>query len=125
MDEAWRVERAVARFAATLALATLGGGLAWFAYIDAPISDRVMLWVAFAAAAATVAVLAALGVLALTLAAAPAEATGAQRRSRRLLRLALAALAVLVVLLAMASVATLNLRGAGNESETEDTATAV
>lgn len=125
MGEAWVVERAMARFVAAVALAVAGAALAWFAYVDAPITDRVMLWIAFAVAAGTVAVLAGLVALALTLGAAPAEAPAAQRRARRLLRLALAALAVQVLLLAMASVVTLNVRGEGTEPDTEDTAVAV
>ena len=125
MNEAWAVQRAVARFATVLALGVMAVALAWFAYIDAPISDRVMLWVACAVAAGTVAALAGLWALLLTLGAAPAEAPAAQRRVRRLLRLALAALAMQVLVTAIASVATLNVRGEGVEAGTEDTAVAV
>jgi hypothetical protein len=124
VNEAWTTERAVARYAGALALGIMGVALGWFAYVDAPISDRVMLWIAGAIGAGSLATLAGLGVLALTLRA-PAESAGAQRRVHRLLRLALLALAALVLLMAMAMVVTLNLRGTGSDADVEDTATAI
>ena len=95
------------------------------AYIDAPISDRMMLWIACAVAAGVVAVLAGLWVYALTLRMQAAEADAAPRRVLRLRRLSMLALAVLVLMMAMAMVATLNLKGAASGSDTEDTAVAV
>jgi len=116
-------ERAAARYVTGLALGVLAVALGWFAYIDAPISDRVMSWVACAVAAGLVAALAGLWAYALTL---PAPAAAAVPRSvLRLRRLAMLALAVVLVLLAMAMVATLNVRGEGSGDDADDTAVAV
>ena len=119
------VERAAARYVAGLALGILAVSLAWFAYIDAPISDRVMLWIACAVAAGVIAALAGLWDFALTLRASVGETIAVPRRVLRLRWLSMLALAVLVVIMAMAMVATLNLKGAASGSETEDTAVAV
>jgi hypothetical protein len=121
VSDAWAAERAAARFVSALALGVMGAGLAWFAYVDAPISDRVMLSIACAVAAGSVATLVGLWALAITLGTAPADSTAMQRRVRRLLRLALAALAALVLLLAVASVITLNLRGSDAAEDTQAT----
>jgi hypothetical protein len=118
-------ERAAARYVSGVALGILAVTLGWFAYIDAPITDRVMRWVVFAVAAGVIATLAGLWGYALTLHPSAATAAGVPRRILRLRRLAMLALAVLVVLMAMGIVATLDVKGADSGAEAEDTAVAI
>lgn len=128
MDESLAAERAAARFLTGLALATMGVTLGWFAYIDAPITDRVMFAIAAAVLAGVVAALSGLAAYALTLrlvAAAGGAPEAALRGARRLRRLAMWALASLVVVMAVAVVATLNVKGAEDTSAGEDTAVAI
>jgi hypothetical protein len=122
--------RAAARAAATsiasLGLAGTGGVLAWFAFIDAPISDGAMALVALG-------VLCSLWSRELLLAVPAADAGGspagqslppgrpapdALARATLLRRAALVLLLLALLLLALATLATLNLRGDGaNDSE--------
>jgi uncharacterized membrane protein YidH (DUF202 family) len=127
VDESLAAERAAARYLTALALATMGVALGWFAYIDAPITDRVMLSIAVAVLAGVVAALSGLAAYALTLRPPAAGGTpeAAMRGARRLRRLAMWALASLVVVMALAVVATLNVKGADETSDAEDTAVAV
>ena len=128
MDDPLSPQRAVARYLASLALAVVGAALAWFAYIDAPISDAVMLWVALGVALGVVAALAGLAALAVsfgTAATAGPPGETLQRRLARLRRIALLALAVALLVLGAAALATLNLRGTGTDSGEQDTSVAV
>ncbi|MDE2306599.1 MAG: hypothetical protein KGL34_13645 [Gammaproteobacteria bacterium] len=110
MQDAIAAERAAARFLIVAALGVIAVVMAWFAYIDAPISDAVMLTVAVAIGAGVVATLTALVAYSAALdRGGPAgEAPGSCRRLRRV---ALLALATMVLLAAVAMVATLNVRG--------------
>jgi hypothetical protein len=97
-------------------LAMLGGGFAWFAYVDAPITDAAMLLFAGAVIAAFLAVCAAV-------AAGEAGGEGAPgarwtRASRLLFLLALG------LMLAAATV-TLNLRGTDSGEDGTDTAAVI
>jgi hypothetical protein len=117
VNDSIAAERAAARYIAGLALAVLAVLLGWFAYIDAPITDGVMLLVACAVAAGVVAVLASLWGYAAALAATGADADSRlPPRVRRLRRVAMAAAAVMLVVAAVAMVATLNVRGDDSDS---------
>ena len=111
---------ALARFIAVVALLVAGVVLAWFGWIDAPISDGAMVLVAAGLLLAVLAAGAALLSLEAGVAAdAAAGATGGAWRRWR--RLALAFLLAALLVLAVAAVVTLNLRGSGAD---EDGATA-
>ena len=125
VNDSLLAERAAARYVSGVALGVLAVTLGWFAYIDAPITDRVMRWVTFAVAAGVVAVLAGLWGYALTLLPGVATTAGVPRRIVRLRRLAMLALAMLVILMALGIVATLDVRGADSGTEAEDTAVTI
>ncbi len=93
-------------------LAALGAGFAWFAYIDAPITDGAM-WL-FAAA-----VLVSLLSLIVALAGGEAAAPARRARTRRLALLLF--VASLTMLLATATL-TLNLKGTASDDEGTQTA---
>ena len=125
MDEQLKVDTApqsgaalqAARWIATLNLATLAGMGAWFAYIDATITDAAMLVLAAGIALSLASVAAALLSMERLLSRGAAAPSGT--RSRRL--------ALLLLLLALvcqlgAATATLNLKG--GDSDDSDTATA-
>jgi type IV secretory pathway VirB2 component (pilin) len=102
--DALREARRAARWLAQLDLALLAAGFAWFAYIDAPISDGAMWLIAGSVAAGLAAVAAALMGWETA-----AGASGTRwRRAAQLLFLA--ALALMLA----AATATLNLKGTGN-----------
>jgi hypothetical protein len=95
-----------------LDLAVLGAGFAWFAYIDAPITDGAMRLIAAAVL---------VGLLSMVAALVCAESK-TERVSRRCWRLALWAFAVTTVLMLTAATVTLNLKGTGTEeSDTQTT----
>ncbi len=96
-----------------LDLAVLGAGFAWFAYVDAPITDGAMRLVAAAVLAGLVSIVAALIC---------AESKN-ERISRRCWRVALWAFALTTLLMLTAATVTLNLKGTGTEES--DTQTAV
>lgn len=122
MNDPIAAERAAARYIAGLALGVLAVALAWFAYIDAPITDQVMIWVACAVAAGLTAALAALWGYASTLRAPVDQAAAVvPRRVVRLRRLAMLALSALLLIMALAMVATLNVRGADSGADGEGT----
>ena len=98
-----------------LNLALLGAGFAWFAYIDAPITDGAMRLFAGAVLAAFLSVVAALRSVE-----ARAEASGV--RSRRIASWLFVAAAALML---TAATLTLNLRGTGSDdSDTQTKVTA-
>jgi hypothetical protein len=94
-------------------LALLGAGFAWFAYIDAAITDGAML--VFASAVAT-------SLLSVT-AAVLGSAAQAERLAMRIRRAALLLFLVALALMLTAATATLNMKGSG--SDAADTQTAV
>ena len=105
--------RRSARALARLDLTVLGAGFAWFAYIDAPITDGAMRLFALAAVA---------GLLALIAALISAE-TKSAKSARRLQRAALYLFIATTALMVTAATVTLNLKGTGTEES--DTQTAV
>ena len=105
--------RRSARALARLDLTVLGAGFAWFAYIDAPITDGAMRLFALAAVA---------GLLALIGALISAE-TKSAKSARRLQRAALYLFIATTALMVTAATVTLNLKGTGTEES--DTQTAV
>jgi hypothetical protein len=146
------VERAGARFIASLALVAFAAALVWFAWVDAPITDAAMDCIAVAGLACAIATVAALLGFSLTLhssgqvvsaqasaattgalteaamapaiAAAPGDVAASKRARRiaRLRRVAVLALAAQLVLLIFACTVTLNLRGTGDDDSDADTA---
>jgi hypothetical protein len=95
-----------------LDLSVLGAGFAWFAYVDAPITDGAMRLIAAAVLAGLVSMLAAL-----TCAESKTELV-----SRRCWRVALWTFALTTVLMLTAATVTLNLKGTGTEeSDTQTT----
>jgi hypothetical protein len=87
----------------------LGGGFAWFAFIDAPITDGAMRVFAASVVAGLVSMVAAL----------ISSESGKDRVVRRARRLALWLFVAATALMLMAATATLNLKGTGDdESET-------
>jgi hypothetical protein len=96
-----------------LNLSVLGAGFAWFAYIDAPITDGAMRLIAAA-------VLVGLLSLVATLICGESKT---ERGSRRWWRVALWSFAVTTVLMLTAATVTLNLKGSGTEDS--DTQTSV
>ena len=113
--DAGREARRAARWLVQLDLALLAAGFAWFAYIDAPITDGAMRLFAAAVLAAFLSVVAALRSVE-----ARAEASGA--RSRRTAQWLFVAAAALLL---TAATLTLNLRGTGgDDSDTQTKVTA-
>jgi len=106
-------ERPPARWFVQLNLALLGASFAWFAYIDAPITDGAMRLFALAVLAALLSIVAALRSVE-----AANVATGARSR-----RVAIWLFAVAIALMLAAATLTLNLRG--SDSEDSDTPTKV
>ena len=106
------VSRVPARWFVQWNLAMLGAGFAWFAYIDAPITDGAMRVFAVAVVAGLLSVIAAL-------VSGEAPTAAFIRRSRRA---ALLLFIVATALMLTAATATLNLRGAGmDDSDTQTT----
>jgi len=121
--------RAAATSIASLGLAGAGGVLAWFAYIDAPISDAAMGLVALGVLCTLLAVALALWSRELLLAVPPADGGSPPALARATLvhatllrRVALVLLLAALLLLAAATLATLNLRGSG-AADAEDART--
>jgi len=106
-------ERPPARWFVQVNLALLGAGFAWFAYIDAPITDGAMRLFALAVLGAVLSIVAALR---------SGEAEGAAPRARAR-RAAVWLFAMAVALMLAAATLTLNLRG--SDSEDDETATQV
>ena len=105
--------RRSARALARLVLAVMGGGFAWFAYIDAPITDGAMRLFALAVVA---------GLFSLVSALIGSE-TRSAKTARRLQRAALYLFIATTALMLTAATVTLNLKGSGMEDS--DTQTAV
>jgi hypothetical protein len=124
--------RAAATSIASLGLAGAGGVLAWFAYIDAPITDAAMGLVALGVLGTLLAVALALWSRELLLAVPAADGSASPVlqslaratlvRATRLRRVALVLLLAALLLLAAATLATLNLRGSG-AADAEDART--
>jgi hypothetical protein len=112
MSEPGREGRAAARALVRWNLAALGGGFAWFAYIDAPITDGAM-WL-FAAAVIA-------GFLSLMTALVGCE-TRSVATSARTRRAAQLLFGVALGLLLAAATVTLNLKGTGGEDADTQTA---
>jgi uncharacterized membrane protein len=111
-DRPGREARAAARALVRWNLAALGAGFAWFAYIDAPITDGAMWLFAVAVMAGFLSL-----VTALVGCEARSAATGARtRRAAQLL------FGVALGLLLLAGVVTLNLKGTGGADEGTQTA---
>ena len=108
-----QADRPPARWFVQLNLALLGASFAWFAYIDAPITDGVMRLFALAALGALLSIVAALR-------SGEAATAAAGARSRRV---ALWLFAAATALMLTAATLTLNLRGTGLDDE--DTTTKV
>jgi hypothetical protein len=104
---------APARWFVQLDLALLGASFAWFAYVDAPITDGAMRLFALAVLSALLSLLAALR-------SGEAATAVAGARSRRV---ALWLFAIATALMLTAATLTLNLRGSGDEDS--DTPTRV
>jgi hypothetical protein len=104
-----------------LNLAVLGGGFAWFAYIDASITDGAMLLFAAAVAAGLLSVAAALYSTESALRAAPGGAAGPRPGARSRRGAVMLFLVSLALLLASATL-TLNLKGTGDDSQDTQTA---
>ncbi len=111
-EHAGRAARAAARTLVRWNLATLGAGFAWFAYIDAPITDGAM-WL-FAAA-----VMAAFLSLVTALVGSEARSATAAARARRAAQLLFC---VAIGLLLAAATVTLNLKGTGGDDAGTQTA---
>ena len=106
-----------------LTLAVLGAGFAWFAYIDAPITDGAMLLFTAAVAAGFLSVCAAIIAGGVGMAAHQALGTRAGRAGRAGRVAVLLFLVALALMLAAATV-TLNLKGTGtDEGETQTAVT--
>jgi hypothetical protein len=102
--------RRSARATVRLDLAVLGAGFAWFAYIDAPITDGAMRLFALSVLAGLFSLVAAL----------LAVESRAEKRSRRLQRAALWLFMASTALMLTAATVTLNLKGTDNgESDTQ------
>jgi hypothetical protein len=102
---------------AGLSLAVLGAGFAWFAYIDAPITDGVMLLFTAAVAAGFLSVCAAIIGGGVGLA-------GRAAFGARAVRAALLLFLVALALMLAAAMLTLNLKGTGtDEGETQTAVT--
>jgi len=145
MNDPYAAERAGARFILCVALLILAFALVWFGWVDAVITDAAMDAVGLAGLAGAVAALCALAAWSMTLrapelppvvpeptpevaaASAGTSDAPAERRARRIARwrrVAVAALAVQILVMIFACVATLNLRGAGDD-DADDQQTAI
>lgn len=103
-------------------LAVLGGGFAWFAYVDAPITDGAMLMFAAAVVAGLLSVGAALFSLEAGLWSAQGGANGGPRGAARCRRAALIFFLVSLALMLASATLTLNLKGTGNDNQDTQTA---
>ena len=117
--------RAAAASIACTGLAVAGGVLAWFAYIDAPITDGAMALVALGMLGAVLAVAAALWARELVLAPPAGDGSVPLARSTLLRRIALGLLLASLLLFAAATLATLNLRGSGDAAGEDARTTAL
>lgn len=106
-----RLQRS-ARGLLRLNLSVLGAGFAWFAYIDAPITDGAMRLFAAAVLAGVLSVVAAL----------ICGESRTERFSRRWWRVALWSFLVTTVLMLTAATVTLNLKGTGSDESDIQTA---
>jgi len=114
--------RALARFVVAIALLLAAVALAWFGWIDAPISDGAM--VLFAVGLLFTVLAAGAGLLSLESGlAADAPGAAASHLPGLWRRLALAMLLAALLVLAVAAVVTLNLRGTGGDADEDATAT--
>ena len=113
MTDPRRTRQRSARALLRLDLSVLGAGFAWFAYIDAPITDGAMRLVASAVLA---------GLLCMVAALSCGESTS-ERVSRRWWRIGVWSFAVATLLMLAAATVTLNLKGAGTDET--DTQTSV
>jgi len=111
-DHPLRTGRATARALVRWNLAALGAGFAWFAYIDAPITDGAM-WL-FA-----VAVIAGFLSLIIALVGSEVRSASASARTRRVAQLLFG---VALGLLLAAATVTLNLKGTGGDDAGTQTA---
>ena len=111
-EAAHRAGRAAARALVRWNLAALGAGFAWFAYVDAPITDGAM-WL-FAAA-----VLAGFMSLVTALVGSEARTAASGARTRRAAQLLFC---VAMGLLLAAATVTLNLKGSGGDDADTQTA---
>jgi len=102
-----------------LNLAVLGGGFAWFAYVDAPITDGAMMMFAAAVLAGLLSVATALYSGEIRL---PAGADGAGEPATRGRRSALVLFLVSLALMLASATLTLNLKGTGGDSQDTQTA---
>lgn len=122
-DEGLRhAARAAAASIAATGLAAGGGVLAWFAYVDAPITDGAMVLVALGVLFVVLAAAASLWARELLLGPAGGDGPVTLARATLLRRIALCLLLVALLALAVATLATLNLRGSG-DAQAEDTRT--
>jgi hypothetical protein len=96
-----------------LDLSVLGGGFAWFAYVDAPITDGAMRLIAAAVLCGLLCLVAALS----------CRESRTERLCRRWWRTALWTFVLTTVLMLTAATVTLNLKGTGTDES--DTQTAV
>jgi len=102
---------------AGLTLALLGAGFAWFAYIDAPITDGVMLLFTAAVSCGFLSVSAAI-------IGGGAAMSGRMQSGARVLRAAALLFLISLALMLAAATLTLNLRGTGSDdAETQSTVT--
>ncbi len=114
--------RVAAGSIATTGLAVAGGVLAWFAYVDAPITDGAMLLVVIGVLGAVLAAAAAFWARELLLGPGSGDGVAPLARATLLRRIALCLLLLSLLVLAAATLATLNLRGSG-DADAEDTRT--
>jgi len=106
-----RLQRS-ARELLRLNLSVLGGSFAWFAYIDAPITDGAMRLIATAVLAGLLSLVAALS----------CGESKTERRARRWWRIAVWSFAVTTLLMLTAATVTLNLKGSGADESYTQTA---
>jgi hypothetical protein len=106
-----RLQRS-ARGLLRLNLSVLGAAFAWFAYVDAPITDGAMRLIAAAVLAGFLSMVAALS----------CGESKTARISRRWWRIALWSFALMTLLMLTAATVTLNLKGTGNDESYTQTA---
>ncbi len=104
--------RGSARDLLRLNLSVLGAGFAWFAYIDAPISDGAMRLIAGSVLCGLLCVVASL----------ICGESRTDRIRRRWRRVALCSFTLMTILMLTAATVTLNLKGSGNDESDIQTA---